>query len=96
MKEVNLQFQLPVIQQCSRDTPQSTSKTTIHNQDEARGYVAALGLRYQDQFFAASKGLAEKVSNGELDEDSYLMLTTAMVDASRVALPGKSSQLGLM
>ncbi|CRM78419.1 hypothetical protein IFR08_20520 [Pseudomonas fluorescens] len=86
MKEINTQFNFPTLGPSINSDPQAASKTTIKNVDEARGYVAALGLRYQDQFSAASTGLAEKMSNGQLDEDSYLLLTSAMVDASRVAL----------
>lgn len=87
MKEINTGIKLPVVALPDNGTPQLASKTKIHSQDEARGYVAALGLRYQDQFFAASSDLAEKVHKGELDEGSYLMLTNAMVDARRTALP---------
>ncbi|WP_124421809.1 hypothetical protein [Pseudomonas orientalis] len=85
MKEINTQFNSSALGPSINNDP-LPSKTTIKNVDEARGYVAALGLRYQDQFSAASSGLAEKVSKGQLDEDSYLLLTSAMVDASRMAL----------
>jgi hypothetical protein len=87
MKEIDPRVKFPAVAATHNGAPQLISKTKIHSQDEARGYVAALGLRYQDQFFEASNGLAEKVRKGELDESSYLILTSAMVDARRTALP---------
>ncbi|NWE74024.1 hypothetical protein [Pseudomonas yamanorum] len=66
--------------------PQPLSQPVISNQDQARGFVAALDLRYKGQFSGALGDLAAKVSNGSLDDDSFLMLTRAMVDASQNAL----------
>ncbi|PQZ94420.1 MULTISPECIES: hypothetical protein [Pseudomonas] len=85
MHRVNAQPSIPVTDTSGQSTPSAPPRLTINSQDEARGYVAALDLRFKDQFTGALSQLAEKVTKGVLDESSYLLLTRAMVDANKTA-----------